>query len=94
MCVVTSVDKFGDMGIFCPPQMHGGKHGDNVKTLDPTTVRGEQVKDIPQGNAGVKGVWFSEAPDPSVLDDLEDEGPAPHLIGLYEQLGGKSGSTF
>ena len=68
------------MGMFFPPQMHGGKHGDNVITLNPTTVCGKQVKEIPQVNVGVKGVRVSEAPDPSVFDDLEDEGPAPHPI--------------
>ena len=74
--------------------MHGGKHGDNVSTLNPTTVRGEQIKEIPSGNAGLKGVWVSEAMDPSVLDDLEEEVPAPHLTGSYKQLGGKSGCPF
>ena len=36
--VVGYVDEFGDAGIFCPPQMNGGKHGNSVGTLDTTTV--------------------------------------------------------
>ena len=74
--------------------MHGGEHGDNVSTLSPTTVRGEQVEEIPWGNAGVKGAQVSEAPDPSVFDKLEDGVPVPHLTGLDDRLGGKSGGSF
>ena len=74
--------------------MHGGEHGNNVSTIEPATVHGEQVEEIPRGNAVVKGVWFLEAPDPSVFDDLEDEGPAPHFTGLYERLGGKLGGPL
>ena len=94
LCVVESVDKFGDTGIFCPPQMHGAEHGNNVGTHDPATVRGKQVKDIPWGKAGAEGVWVSETPDPSVFDDLEDEGPASYFAGLDEQLGGEPGGSF
>ena len=64
--------------------MHGGKHGDNVGTLEPTTVSREQVGDIPRGDAGVEGVRVMETPDPSVFDDLEDEGSESHLTGLDE----------
>ena len=74
--------------------MHGGKHREHVSKLKPTTVSGKQVKEIHRGNASVKGVRVSEAPDPSVFDDLEDEGPAPHLTGSNKQLGGKSGGPF
>ena len=72
LCVVKSVDKFGDAGIFCPTQIHVGEHGNNVGTLNTIAVRGEQVEEISQGNAGVEGVRVSETPDPSVFDDLED----------------------
>ena len=72
LCVFEYVDKSGDTGIFCPPQMKGSEHGNNVGTLKPTTVRGKQVKEIPWVNAGVEGVRVSETPDPSVFDDLED----------------------
>ena len=61
--IVKYVDTFGDKGIFCPPRMHVGKHGNNVSTNNPTTVRDEQVKDIPRGNTGVEGVWVLETPD-------------------------------
>ena len=44
--------------------MHDGEHDDNVSTLDPTTVCGKQVEEILQVNAGIKGVWVSEVPDP------------------------------
>ena len=54
LCVVKSVVKFRDMGILCPPQIHGGKHEDNISMLNPSTVRGEQVEEIPLGNTGVK----------------------------------------
>ena len=70
MCVVESVDKFGYTGILSPPQLHCGEHGDNVSTLDTTTVCGDQVEEIPQVNAGVKRVWVSEALYPSVFGDL------------------------
>ena len=73
MCIVKSVDKFGDTWIFFPPQIHGGGHGYNVSTLDTTTVRGEKVREIIQSNAGVKLVWVSEVLYPSVFDDIEDE---------------------
>ena len=56
--------------MFFPPQMHGGKHGDNVSTLDTTTVCGDQVEEIPRVNAGVKEVRVSEALYPSVFGDL------------------------
>ena len=94
MCVVESVDKFRETRIFCPPHIHSGKHGENVSTFDTTTVRSKQVEDIPWGNSGVKGVQVSEAPDPSVFGDLEDEGPAPHITGSDERLGGKLGGPF
>ena len=74
--------------------MYGGEHGNNVSTIEPITMHGEQVKEIPWGNTGVKGVRVLEAPDPSVFDGLEDEGTAPHLTGSDEKLGGKSGGTF
>ena len=54
LCVVKSVVKFRDMGILCPPQIRGGKHGDSVSTFDSTTVSGKQAKEILRGNAGVK----------------------------------------
>ena len=94
MLVVEYVDTFGDTGIFFPPQMHGGEHGNNASMLDPITVCVKQVEEIPRGNAGVKLFRVLEAPDPSVFDGLEDEGTAPHLTGSDEQLGGKSGSPF
>ena len=72
--VVKSIDEFGDVEIFCPPQMHGGKHCDNAGTLEPTTVIQEQVKEIPLGEAGVEGVIVAETPDPSVFYDLVDYG--------------------
>ena len=74
--------------------MHGVKHVDNVSTLEPTTVCGYQIEEIPRYNVGVKGVRVLEVQDPSVFDDLEDEVPAPHLTGSDEQLGGKSGGPF
>ena len=74
--------------------MHDGKHGNDVGTLKPTTVCLEQVKDIPQVDAGVEGVWVSETLNPSVFDNLEDEGPASHLTGSDERLGGKLGGPL
>ena len=94
LCVVKSVDEFRDAGIFCPPQIHGGKHGDDFGTLKPTTVSREQVEEIPRGDAGVEGVWVLETPEPSVFDDLEYEGSASHLTGLDERLGGEPGGPF
>ena len=57
-------------------------------------MRGEQVEEISQGNAGVEGVRVSETPDQSVFNDLEDEGPASHNSGLDERLGGKPGGPL
>ena len=74
--------------------MHGGEHGNYVGTLEPTTVSGEQVEEIPWGDAGVEGVRVSETPDPSVFNDLEDEGPASHFADSDEQLGGEPGGPF
>ena len=74
--------------------MHGGEHGGNVDTLKLSTVRGKQVKEISWGDVGVEGFRVLKTPDPSVFDDLEDEGPAPHLTGSNKQLGGKSGGPF
>ena len=53
MRVVEAFDELRHSRVFFPPQMHGGEHGDNVSTLSPTTVRDEQVEEIPQGNAGI-----------------------------------------
>ena len=94
LCIVESVDKFRDTGIFCPPQIYGSKHGDYVGTLEPTTVSGKQVDKIPRVNMGLKGVRVSETPDPSIFNDLEDEGPVSHFAGLDEQLGGEPGGPF
>ena len=33
-------------------------------------------------------------PDPSVFDNLEDEGSASHLTGSYKRLCGESGGSF
>ena len=82
------------MGIFCPLKVHGGKHGDNVGTLKPTTVSGKQVEDIPWGDAGVEGVWVLEMQDPSVFNDLDNEEPASHSEESDEQLGVQPGGPF
>ena len=74
--------------------MHGGGHIDNVGTLDPTTVSLEYFKEIHWGNMGVEGVWVSETPDPSISDDLEDEGSAYHLAGSDERMGENPGGPF
>ena len=74
--------------------MHGGKHEDNVGTLDPNTMCGDQVEDIPRGNAGVKGVRVLETPDPIIFDNLEDEGSAYYFAGSDEQLVFNPGGPF
>ena len=74
--------------------MHGGKHGDNIGTLETTSVCGNQVEEIPWGEAGVEGFQVSETPEPSVFNNLEDEGSASHFTGSDERLGGKPGGPF
>ena len=94
MCVVKYVNKFGDTGILFPPQMHCGDYGNNVGMLKPITVPDEQFEEIPWGNAVVEGVRVSETPDPSVIENPEDEGPAPHFAESDERLGGEPGGLF
>ena len=43
---------------------------------------------------GVEGVQVLKTPDPSIFDNLEDEGLASHLAGLYERLSGDPGGPF
>ena len=74
--------------------MHGGEHSNNIGPLEPTNMRGKQVKEIPWGNAGVEGVQVLETPDPSIFNYLEDEVLAYHFTGSDERLGGKAGGLF
>ena len=71
--------------------MHGGEHGGNVDSLDPSIVRQEKIEKISWADGGVKAVGVAEATDPSVLGDVQDEGTAATLAGSDELLGSKGG---
>ena len=64
--VVKVVDKLRHLRVFRPPQMHGGEHGGNVDSLDPSIVRQEKIEKISWADGGVKAVGVTEATDPSV----------------------------
>ena len=74
--------------------MHGGEHGGNVDSLDPSSVRQEKIEKISWADGGVKAVGVAEATDPSVLDNVQDEGMAAKIAGSDELLGSKGGCTL
>ena len=74
--------------------MHSGKHGNDVGSLEPSTVRREQIEEISRSDAGVEAVGVAEVMDPNVLDNVQDEGMAATLAGSNELLGSKGGCTL